>query len=103
MLFRSVLDDIFKFMKSVKIENDCSSSLGKRVYQVSVNCHIHLGNQMKEESTKGLMYVRVVSLNAVFGVSRLQGDRLGFLRIKGLQPRRVSLYIFDGTGSTSPY
>lgn len=27
-----VLDDLFKFMESVKIENDCSGSLGKRVY-----------------------------------------------------------------------
>ena len=44
-----VLDDIFKFMESVKIENDFSGSLGKRVYQVSMNCHIHLGDQMKEK------------------------------------------------------
>ena len=98
-----MLDDLLKFMESVKIENHCSSSLGKRVYQVSVNCHIHLGNQMKEESTKDLMYVQVVSPNAVFSVSLLQGGRLGFLRIKGLQPRGVSLYILDGTRSTSPY
>ena len=98
-----VLDDLFKFMESVKIENDCSGSLGKRVYQVIVNCHMHLGYKMKEESTKDLRYVQVVSPNAVFGVSRLQGGRLGFLRIKGLQPRGVSLYILDGTGSASPY
>ena len=98
-----MLDDIFKFKELVKIENDCSSSLGKRMYQVSVNFHIHLGNKMKEELTKDLTYVQVVSLNVVFGVSRLQGDRLGFLRIKGLQPRGVSLYILDGTGSASPY
>ena len=52
-----VLDDIFKFMESVKIENDCLGSLGKRVYQVPVNCHIHLGYKMKEESTKDLTYV----------------------------------------------
>ena len=44
-----VLNDIFKFMELVKIENDCSGSLGKRVYQVFVNYHIQLGDQMKEE------------------------------------------------------
>ena len=97
------LDDLFKFMKSVKIENDCSSSLGKRVYQVPLNCHIHLGYEMKVKSTKDLMYVQVVSPNVVFGVSQLQGKRLGYLWIKGLQPRGVSLYILDGTGRTSPY
>ena len=95
-----VLYDIFTFMESVKIENDCSGSLGKRVYYVPVNFHIHLGYKMKEESTKDLTYVQVVSLNVVFGVSRLQGDRLSFLRIKGLQPRGVSLYILKGMGST---
>ena len=63
-----VLDDLFKFMESVKIENGCSDSLGKRVYQVLVNFHIHLGNQMKEELTKDLTYVQVVSPNVVFGV-----------------------------------
>ena len=98
-----VIDDLFKFMESVKIKNHYSGNLSKRVCQVSVNYHIHLGNQMKEESTKDLTYVQVVSPNAVFGVSRLQGDKLGFLRIKGLQPRGVSLYILDGMGSTSPY
>ena len=49
-----VLDDLFKFMESVKIENDCSGSLGKRVYQVPVNCHIHLGYNMKEKINQGL-------------------------------------------------
>ena len=58
-----VLDDVFKFMESVKIENDCSGSLGKRVYQVPVNCHIQIGYKMKEKSTKDLTYVQVVSLN----------------------------------------
>ena len=90
-------------MESVKIENDCSGSLVKRVYQVPVNFRIHIGSKMKEESTKDLTYVQVVSSNIVFGVLRLQGDRLGFLRIKGLQPRGVSLYILDGTRSTSLY
>ena len=47
--------------------------------------------------------MQVVSLNAVFGVSQLQGDKLGFLWIKGLQPRGVSLYILNGTGSASLY
>ena len=98
-----VLDDLFKFMDSVKIENDCSGSLGKRAYQVPVNCHIHLGYKMKEKSTKDLTYVQVVSPNVVFGVSRLQDGRLSFLRIKGFQPRGVSLYMLDGTGSTRPY
>ena len=98
-----VLDDLFKFMESVKIENDCSGSLGKRVYQVPMNCHIHLGDQMKEELTKDLTYMQVVSPNAVFGVSQLQGSRLSFLWIKGLQPRGVSLYILDGMGSTIPH
>ena len=98
-----VLDDLFKFMESVKIKSDCSGSLGERVYQVPVNCHIHLGYKMKEESTKDLTFVQVVSPNVVFGVSRLQSDRLNFLWIKGLQPIGVSLYILDGTGSTSPY
>ena len=90
-------------MELVNIENECSGSLGKRVYQVPVNCHIQLGYKMKEKSTKHLMYVQVVSPNVVFGVSRLQGGRLGFLGIKGLQHIGVSLYIFDVTGSTSPY
>ena len=95
-----MLDDIFKFMESVKIKNDCLGSLGKKVYQVPVNCHIHLGYKMKEKSTKDLTYMQVVSPNAMFGVSRLQGGRLSFLWIKGLQPRGVSPYILDGTGST---
>ena len=43
------LDDIFKFMESVKIENNLSGNLGKRVYQISVNFHIHLGDQMKHK------------------------------------------------------
>ena len=98
-----MLDDLFKFIESVKIKNDYLGSLGKRVYQVLVNFHIHLSYKIKEKSTKDLMYVQVVSPNVVFGVSRLQGGRLGFLWIKGLQPRGVSLYILDGTGSTSPY
>ena len=55
-------------MESVKSENDYSGSLGKRVYQVFVNYHIHLGNQMKEELTEDLMYVQLISLNVVFGV-----------------------------------
>ena len=59
--------------------------------------------KMKEKSTKGLMYVQVVSPNAVFGVSRVKGGRLDFLWIKDLQPNGVSLYIRDDTGSTSPY
>ena len=91
------------FKESEKGRNDYSCNLSKRVYQVSVNCHIHLGDQMKEEMNKDLTYVQVVSLNAVFGVSRLQGGRLSFLRIKGLQPRGVSLYILEGTGSASLY
>ena len=90
-------------MESVKIENDCSGSLGKRVFQVPVNFHIHLGYKMKEESTKDLTYMQVVSLNAVFSVSWLQGGTLNFLQIKGLQPRGVSLYILDSTGSASLY
>ena len=98
-----VLDDIFKFMESVKIKNNCSGSLGRRVYQVPVNFHIHLGYKIKEKSTKDLMYMQVVSSNAVFGVSRLQGDKIGFLRIKVLKPRGVSLYIVNGTGRKSPY
>ena len=98
-----MLDDLFKFMESIKIENNCSGSLGKRVYQVPVNCRIHLGYKMKEESTKDLTYMQVVSPNAVFGVSRLQRGRLGFLKIKGLKPREVSLYILNGMGSASPY
>ena len=98
-----VLDDIFKFIESVNTKNDCSSSLGIRVYQVPVNCHIHLGYKMKEKSTKDLTYMHVVSLNVVFGVSRLQGGRLGFLWIKVLQPKGVSLYIRDGTRITSLY
>ena len=98
-----VLDDLLKFMESVKIENECSGILGKRVYQVSVNFHIHLGNQIQEKLTKDLTYVQVVSPNVVFSVSQLQGGRLGFLQIRGLQPRGVSLYILDGMGSTSPY
>ena len=44
-----VLDDLLKFMESIKIENVYSGSLGKRVYQVPVNFHIDLGNQMKKE------------------------------------------------------
>ena len=52
-----VLDDLFKFMESVKIKNDYSGILGKRVYQVPVNCHIHLGYKMKKKSTKDLTYV----------------------------------------------
>ena len=98
-----MLDDLLKFMESVNIKNDYSGSLGKRVYQVPVNCHIHLGYKMKEESTKDLMYVQVVSPNDVFGVSRLLGGRLSFLWIKGLKRRGVFLYILNGTGSTSPY
>ena len=98
-----VLDDLFKFMESVKIENDCSSSLGEKVYQVPMNYHIHLGYKMKEESTKDFTYVQLVSPNVVFGVSRLQGGRLDFLWIKRLQPRGVSIYILNGTGSASPY
>ena len=74
-----VLEDLLKFMELVKIKNYYSGSLGKRVYQVPVNCHIHLGNKMKEELTKDLTYVQVISPNVVFGVSRLQGDKLGFL------------------------
>ena len=98
-----MLDDIFKFMESVKIENDFSGSLGKRVYQVPMNCHIHLSYKMKEKSTKDLTYMQVVSPNVVFGVSQLGGGRLSFLQIKGLQPIGVSIYILDGTGSTSLY
>ena len=52
-----VLDDLFKFMESVNIENYWSGNLGKRVYEVPVNCHILLGYKMKKESTKDLMYV----------------------------------------------
>ena len=98
-----VLDDLLNFMESVRIKNYCSGSLGKRVYQVLVNCHIHLGYKMKEESTKDLTYVQVVSPNVVFGVSWLQGSRLILLQIKGLQPRGVSLYILNGIGSTILY
>ena len=43
--------------------------------------------------------MQVVSLNVVFYVSRLQGGKLGSLWIKGLQPRGVSLYVLNGTGS----
>ena len=46
--------------------------------------------------------MQVVSPNTMFGVSRLQGGRLGFLWIKGLQPRGVSLYMLEGMGGTSP-
>ena len=69
-------------MELVKIKNGFSGSLGKKVYQVSVKCHIHLGNQMIEKLTKDLTYVQVVSPNVVFGVSWLQGSKIGFLRIK---------------------
>ena len=72
------------------------------VYQVSVNFHIHLGEN-EREMTKDLTYVQVVSPNVVFSVSRLQGSILDFLLIKGLQPRGVSIYILDSTGSISPY
>ena len=43
-----VLDDLFKFMESVKIENDYSGSLGKSVYQICMNFHIHLGKNERE-------------------------------------------------------
>ena len=37
---------------------------------------------MNKKSTKDLPYMQVVSPNAVFGVSRVKGGRLGFLQIK---------------------
>ena len=52
------------------------------MYQITVNCNIHLGFKMKEKSTKDLTYVQEISLNAVSGVSRVKSDRLDFLQIK---------------------
>ena len=52
------------------------------MYQISVNCNIHLGFKMKEKSTRDLTYVQEISPNVVFGVSRVKGGRLSFLRIK---------------------
>ena len=43
----------------------------QRVYQITVNCNIHLGFKMKEKSTKDLTYVQAIFPNAVFGVSRV--------------------------------
>ena len=62
-----------------KDQSGCFGNLGKWVYQIFVNCHIHLGKKMKEKSTKDLTYVQVISLNVVFGVSRVKGGRLDFL------------------------
>ena len=44
-----MLDDVFKFKESIKIKNDYSGNLSKRVSHVFVNFHIHLGDQMKEK------------------------------------------------------
>ena len=41
------------------------------MYQITVNCNIHLGFKMKEKSTKDFPYVQAISLNDVFGVSRV--------------------------------
>ena len=46
---RKVLNDLFTFRKSRKDQNDYSGNLSKRVYQVSVNYNIHLGDQIKEK------------------------------------------------------
>ena len=43
-----VLDDLFSFKESRKDRNEYSGNLRKRVYQVFVNFHIHLGDQMKK-------------------------------------------------------
>ena len=43
------LEDIFTFRESQIDQNDYSGNLSKRVYQVFVNCNIHLGDQMKEK------------------------------------------------------
>ena len=43
------LDDIFTFRESQKDQNYYAGNLGKRVYQVYVNFHIHLSDQMKEK------------------------------------------------------
>ena len=43
----------------------------KRVYQITVNCNIHLGFKMKEKSTKDLTYMQAISPNAVSGVSQV--------------------------------
>ena len=37
-----VLDDIFKFKELGKIEMTTQVTIGKREYQVTVNCNIHL-------------------------------------------------------------
>ena len=73
------------------------------MYQITVNCNIHLGFKMKEKSTKDLTYMQVISPNVVSSVSRVKGGRLDFLWIKDLKPNGVSLYIHNGMGSTSPY
>ena len=73
---------ILSNLNSQKRSNDYSGILGKRVYQITVNCNIHLGFKMKKKSTKDLTYVQAISLNVVSGVSRVQGGRLGLLWIK---------------------
>ena len=60
---------ILSNLGSQKRSNEYSGILGKRVYQIIVNCNIHLGFKMKEKSTKDLTYVQAISLNVVSCVS----------------------------------
>ena len=39
---------IFLVKRVSKDQSDCFGNLGKWVYQISVNCHIHLGKNERE-------------------------------------------------------
>ena len=94
---------VFSNLRSQKRPNDCSGILGKRVYQITVNCNIHLGFDNEREINQGisvragnLLECCVQCITGIRRQTRLPTD-------KGLKPKGVSLYIRDGTGSTSPY
>ena len=96
------LDDLFKFNESEKDKNDYFGNLGKWVYQISVNCHIHLGKN-EREINQGLN-VRVGNLSECC-VQCIMGKRrqTRLPMDKGFELVRVSLYICNDTGSTSLY
>ena len=96
------LGDPFKFRESEKIKLLLRNTR-QRVYQITVNCNIHLGFNNEKEINQGLS-VRAgnlpeCSVRCITGIGRQTRLPMD----KGLKPSGVSLYILDGTGSTSPY
>ena len=59
--------------------------------------------ELQNTSWRTKKYGQEISPNGVFGVSHLQGGRVGFQWIKDCGPSGDSLYILDSIGSISPY